>query len=73
MAEQWRQLFGIEAIEMSPQFDSWEGPGAPALFRDGAGCARPGCGADADGFVALFVEPGAQHHGRLQRPPRLTR
>ena len=41
MAEQWRQLFGIEAIEMSPQFDSWEGPGAPALFRDGAGVRVP--------------------------------
>ena len=41
MAEQWRQLFGIEAIEMSPQFDSWEGPSAPALFRDGAGVRVP--------------------------------
>ena len=41
MAEQWRQLFGIEAIEMSPQFDSYEGPGQPALFRDGAGVRVP--------------------------------
>ncbi len=41
MAEQWRQLFGIEAIEMSPQFDSYEGPSQPALFRDGAGVRVP--------------------------------
>lgn len=37
IAEQWRQILGIEQIEMSPQFDSYEGPGQPALFSDGIG------------------------------------
>jgi peptide/nickel transport system substrate-binding protein len=37
MAEQWRQILGVELIEMSPQFDAYEGPGQPALFSDGFG------------------------------------
>lgn len=41
MAEQWRQILGVEAIEMSPQFDSWEGPGQPALFGDGTSTRVP--------------------------------
>lgn len=41
MAEQWRQILGVEAIEMSPQFDSYEGPIPPNIFRDGFGTRVP--------------------------------